>query len=357
MSGIGQSTRWLRQFGLAATIGATIVLAMLGQIGSALASPRALPAASLADSGSGSVRHTAGQYIGRSGTHTDWAPVPYRNAQLSVPGSWLVEAPQQLACGFSQADGMIFVGISPDIPKGMGCGLTSSLAWILPAGRIPHGIGSRTPTAVIHGFSVYRLRSAKGSVLYLVPELGVRVGARGLLARRVLATLTRSPLSVVLRRGPVGPVPANWIWRHFGGLRFAAPRSWSLLREDQWATCGTGLVPQTLLLLDATRPPLALPCPAQLPTASADQALPGLAVVTGKYASESVGESYTRCQVRRGVQICLSTVTGQGGPLGGVLIFSASKPHRHALTFFLLGLSGSGANARAIFGSIRLAPR
>jgi hypothetical protein len=37
-----------------------------------------------------------------------------------------------------------------------------------------------------------------------------------------------------------------------------------------------------------------------------------------------------------------------------VLIFSVSRPHRHAAAFFLLGLSGSGARAQAIFGSIRL---
>ena len=86
----------------------------------------------------------------------------------------------------------------------------------------------------------------------------------------------------------------------------------------------------------------------------ADQAQPGLTVVTGKYAAQSVGESYARCQSRRGVRICLSSVTGQGGFLSGVLIFSVSRPN-HATTYFLLGLSGSGAGARAVFDSIRAA--
>jgi len=40
--------------------------------------------------------------------------------------------------------------------------------------------------------------------------------------------------------------------------------------------------------------------------------------------------------------------------LSGVLIFSVSLP-QHAATFFLLGLSGSGASAQAIFDSIRAA--
>lgn len=171
---------------------------------------------------------------------------------------------------------MIFVGVSPQIPKGLGCGLAASLAWIFPAGHIRPGIEHGRPTAVIHGLPVYLLHSGKESVQYLVPDLGVRVGTHGSQARRVLATLARSPLSVMLRRGSAGPVPAGWTWRRFGGLRFAIPRSWSVRGADEWATCGTGLVPGTLLLIDATRPPLFLPCPSgPIPTTTADQTRPG----------------------------------------------------------------------------------
>jgi hypothetical protein len=319
-----------------AAIGAAAVVAMLASVGSASALTRAIPAAAASAPGAG------------------WAPVPFQNAQLSVPGSWLVESPQLLSCGFKPT-GMIFAGVEPRIPKGSGCGLTASLAWIVPAGHIGPGIRHRRPTAVFHGIPVYRLHSANGSVLYLVPDLGVRIGARGPGARRVLATLTRSPLSVVLRRGPAGAVPATWTWRQFGGIRFATPRSWALLGQNVWATCGTGVGSRALLLIDATLPPEHLPCPFPVPTAAAERAVPGLTVVTGKYAAKSVAQSYGRCRVRDGVQICLSSVTGQGGLLGGVLIFSASRPHRHAGTFFLLGISGSGTSARAIFTSIRLA--
>jgi hypothetical protein len=269
-----------------------------------------------------------------------------------VPQTWLVESPELLACGFPQITGMIFAGIKPALPKDFGCDLTAGLAWILPAGKLPKGISHRKPTAVIHGIPVYRLASGKGTAAYLVPELGVRVGARGKLAGRVIATLTRSPLSVVLRRGNAATVPAGWTRRQFGGLRFATPRSWGVQREDQWSTCGTGQEPGSLLLIDATKPPLYLPCPLPIPTALADQAQPGLTVVTGKYAAQSVGESYARCQTRSGVRVCLSTVTGQGGLSGSVLIFSVTRPKRPA-TYFLLGLSGSGDSARAVFDSIR----
>jgi hypothetical protein len=251
---------------------------------------------------------------------------------------------------------MIFAGARPKFPAGTGCHLTRSLAWIQPAGHIPPRIRHRRPTALIHGIPVYRLRSGPGSVLYLVPELGVRVGARGPQARRVLATLTWSPLAVVLRHDPAGPVPASWARHRFGRVNFAVPASWKLQHENQWATCGTGIVPRSLLLIDATRPPVALPCPFPFPTAGAEQARPGLTVVTGKYAAQSVTEDFPSCLVRHSVRVCLSSITGQGGFDSGVLIFSVSRPHR-AATFFLLGLSGSGARARAVFASVRTAGR
>jgi hypothetical protein len=319
-----------------------------------LASPRAAAAASSA-TGISSTGQAAGPLTDISRTPAGWSPVPYESAQLSVPGSsWLVESPQQLSCAFPWMSGMIFVGVPPGFPKAFDCDLTANVAWILPAGKLPKDIAHRKPTARIDGIPVYRLSSGKGTAAYLVPELGVRIGASGKLAARVLATLTRSPLSVVLRRGAAAPVPAGSTWRQFGGVRFATPRSWSLQREDQWATCGTGVQPSSLLLIDATKPPLGIPCPLEIPTAAADQAQPGLTVVTGKYAAQSVGESYGSCQSRRGVRICLSSVTGQGGLLGGVLIFSVSRP-KHATTFFLLGLSGSGGSARAVFDSVRAA--
>ena len=252
---------------------------------------------------------------------------------------------------------MIFTGARPSFPAGTGCRPTASLAWIRPAGHNLTGIGHRRPTAVIHGIPVYRLRSVPGSARYLVPELRVLVGARGPLARRVLATLTWSPLAVVLGHGPAGAVPASWIEHRFGGIRFAAPRWWSVQRQKQWATCGTGLTPRLLLLIDAARPPALLPCPFPFPTAAAEQAQPGLTAVTGKYAAQSVAEEFTRCKVRHGARICLSSITGQGGSYSAVLIFSVSRPHQHARAFLLLGLPGSGTGAREIFSSVRAAGR
>src|SRR5712691_308839 len=62
-----------------------------------------------------------------------WAPVPYRRAQLSVPGGWLVEGPQGFFC-VSKSDSMIFIGVKPRVPKGQSPGcrdLHASFAWIV----------------------------------------------------------------------------------------------------------------------------------------------------------------------------------------------------------------------------------
>lgn len=342
---------------VAARITVSVGIAVGASIAVAMASALAVVAAGVAPvtAGRASPRVTADAELTDAAGHAaHLTPVPYRDAELSVPGMWLVETPQQPWCGFPQTGGMIFVGVRPH-SLGQGCHLPANQAAILPAGHVPPGIAHRKPTRLINGIPVYRLRGSKGTVLYLVPELRVRISARGPRTWRVLGTLTRSPLSVVLTRGAAGPVPASWTWRRFGGVRFATPRSWSLARSHRWATCGTGLVPGTLLLIDATRPPLPLPCPFPIPTASAQQAEPGLTVVTGKYAATSVGLGYHRCTIRHGVRICLSAVTGQGGVYSGVLVFSVSRPHQRAGTYFLLGLSGSGTGARTVFDSIRVA--
>jgi hypothetical protein len=325
-----------------------IAAAAAWQIGGRLAASGPQPAASVAGR-SGPTTLAASS----SAMPAGWDPVPYRRAQLSVPGRWLVETRQEFFCQPRSA-GMIFSGARPEIPNGTRCGLTASYAWILPAGHIPPGITHRKPTAVINGIDVYRRPSGPNSVLYLVPELGVRVGAHGPLRTRVLATLNRSPLSVVLGKGRASPVPARWAWHQLGGVRFAAPRTWILHRQTRWATCGTGVGPGSLVLIDAIKPPLALPCPFPLPDAEAFEAQPGLTAVTGKFAARSVGEHFTGCQLRQRARICLAAVTGRGGFLSGVLIFSVSRPHHHPAAFFLLGLSGSGAEARTIFDSMTL---
>src|SRR5277367_4275860 len=138
MTGRDQGTRRMRRGRRAVAIGATMAAvaamaaAMSGPVSGALASPTA--------AGISRAGQAAGSLTDVSGTPAGWSPVPYESAQLSVPGSWLVESPQQLWCGPTPGVGMIFAGITPGFPKGLGCALTASLAWILPAGKLPKGI-------------------------------------------------------------------------------------------------------------------------------------------------------------------------------------------------------------------------
>ena len=295
----------------------------------------------------GSLAATGSQAAGQR----NLVPVPFQRAQLSVPGSWFVESSEGFACANGH-EGLIFAGLGPRFPKNVGCHrLSSSYAWIIPGSHVAPA--HRKPTLVIDGFGVYRLPSARKSVVYLVPKLGVRIGAHGPRARQILSTLRESPLGVVLASGPAGRVPASWGRHDFGGVKFASPRGWHTEHENVWETCGTGVDKRSLALINARKSPIPIPCPAPAPFAKELTAVPGLTVVTGKFAAQSVAETFRHCLLRAGTRICPSTETGAGGFDSEALVFSVSRPHHHAKTFILLGLSGTGAQARAIFDSIR----
>lgn len=81
-----------------------------------------------------------------------------------------------------------------------------------------------------------------GGLTYFVPLLDVDVHASGPSVRRVLHTLTWSPLAVTLHKAPPS-VPASWRWHRFAGLRFAAPPNWPRV-TSQWSVEGRpGVVP------------------------------------------------------------------------------------------------------------------
>src|ERR1700722_7338531 len=132
MTGREQGTR-RRQRGWRIAAIATLAAAVLGLVGTALAPPPA-PAAASSAAGISSTGQAAGPLTDASVTPKGWSPVAYENAQLSVPGSWLVESPQQFFCGMPQISGMIFVGVTQGFPKSFGCDVPANLAWILPAG-------------------------------------------------------------------------------------------------------------------------------------------------------------------------------------------------------------------------------
>ncbi len=97
-----RDTQWVRRGTRVAAVGAAAtavaVAVVLGPVSGALASLRAIPGGSPGAAGVSSSGFAAGLLAGGSGAPAGWALVPYRRAQLSVPGVWLVETPGQFWC-------------------------------------------------------------------------------------------------------------------------------------------------------------------------------------------------------------------------------------------------------------------
>ncbi|MGI9009521.1 MAG: hypothetical protein ACR2FU_25585 [Streptosporangiaceae bacterium] len=283
-------------------------------------------------------------------TPRGWAPVTYGTVQISVPARWNVETRGTAFCG-GNAHGMVFAGLTPDARRlrGMGCGLPANIAAMVPAsGLLPPG-GVRT-SRMINGLMAFPVLDAGRYRGYLVPALRVRVLARGRLAARILGTLTRSPLSVVLDPGRTSVVPRGWRWHDFGGIRVAAPATWSVRRDSWWGGCFPGIaVARTIELNRATRISAAS-CPFAPPIAGAIAARAGIVVGAGRLAVGNArsGQKVT-CRKRFGGQVCIL----RPGLASSVLTLLVDPGPGRRPALVELGLAGSGAIPRAILDSIR----
>jgi hypothetical protein len=177
--------------------------------------------------------------------------------------------------------------------------------------------------------------------------LHVLVTARGPLARRVLGTLTRSPLSVVFAPGPEAAVPSGWRWHDFGGIRFAAPAAWPQERSVVWAGCPLAIQPVTVTLAKTTTA-IAGSCSPGSFTAGSLTAQPGVLVATGPFLQWPVPRG-SPCHRLHGLRACYSRPIY----LGGVLDVSVYVPGRRRPTVVEIGLAGNGEVARTIYDSIR----
>jgi hypothetical protein len=86
MTGRQQDALGTRRGRRAAAAGAAVAMVALGLVSSALAAPRAMPAVSPAATGISRAGQAAGRSTDGSGAPAGWVPVPFRRAQLSVPG-------------------------------------------------------------------------------------------------------------------------------------------------------------------------------------------------------------------------------------------------------------------------------
>ncbi len=323
--------RWAASALSAVAVAAAVILPLT------LLSPGAGTGPSARPSGPGSVPLT-----GTAATPAGWAPVTSGTAQISVPADWRVAT--RPVCD-RKIPGYVVLGSASTtlVVRNPRCRQAPEMAAIL---RQPSGRGqSARPTGVTNGIPVVRVHAERGFVSYLVPTLHVAVTARGPLARRVLATLTRSPLSVVLARGRSFPVPGGWRWHGFRGISFAAPARWALVRNGHWG-CPFPTVPATVILIPAanTERPR---CPVMFGVAGPMTAHVG--VIAGAGPSGGPGQpGYDGCRLLHGLRACYSASAYNGGLLN-VAVF---VPGRQRATLIEIGL-GNGAVARTIFDSIR----
>jgi hypothetical protein len=273
-----------------------------------------------------------------------WAPVALGDAQVSVPANWLVTSTPQ--CGRDAPGYVQLRGLSNDyIVQNPRCQRPPDMVAIelVPKGQDQ----TRRRSGQINGVRVLRVQpAARGFASYLAPTLHVVVSVKGPLANKVLGTLTRSPLSVVLARGRQFPVPRSWRWHEFRGIRFAAPGDWALVRDGHYA-CPFGLSPNAVILIPAGN--RAMPrCGGRLGTAGTLSARFGVTVTAGPYVSEGTAQ-FHGCTLRHRMRQCYSA------PLfgGGVLHMTVFAPGRQRATLVEIGLAGDGMIARTIVESIR----
>ncbi|HEX9526973.1 MAG TPA: hypothetical protein VF951_05710 [Streptosporangiaceae bacterium] len=278
-------------------------------------------------------------------TPSGWAPVANGNAQISVPADWRVST--RPVCGRA-APGYVVLGsasISLRV-RNPRCRQALNMAAILPLHR-PYPAGGN-PTAYVNGIPVVKLPIAHGFESYLVLPLHAWVTARGPLASRVLATLTRSPLSVVLAAGPRFAVPHGWRWHDFGGIRFAAPESWRLEQSSTWGNCaGAYWMDPRSVQLTTARSAIRLRCAAMLGMAARMTVRQGVIVGAGRMARLDPAQ-FDGCRMLHGLRACYSASFYQDGLLD-VAVF---VPGRHRPTVVEIGLAGNGTVARTIFESI-----
>jgi hypothetical protein len=312
-------------------------------IGVAIFLPLALlaPGAPAGYRGNGS-HHPRIPLTDTAATPSGWTPIAYGNAQISVPSDWLVSS--RPVCG-RVGHGYVVIGTASTslAVRNPRCKQAANMAAIQV---LPPGQGhTHRRSGQINGIPVLGVRPVEREYAsFLAPTLHVLVTVRGPLSNKVLGTLTRSPFSVVLEAGPRFPVPRNWRWHDFGGIRFATPARWQTIKSRVWYPCWAAITSaQTVELVNATRA-VAFSCSS---AGGGVRPLHGLVVGTGRYVSLHGPVGYG-CRSLHGLRACFA-MPGPGRPLE----LAVYAPGRHKPTVVDVGLKGNGAEARTIVESIR----
>jgi hypothetical protein len=271
-------------------------------------------------------------------TPPGWITAAYQDGQLSVPSTWSINGDQ------CPSAGGIFLGTPVALS---GCALPRERAWMERDSSRPVPGSARQS---LNGITVYRLASPRGVLSYLVPALGVRIGAQGLLAGRVVRTLTWSPLSVLIAPSAPFRAPAGWKRYQVDRIIVAIPGTWPVRTgKEVGVQCGL-IVPRNGLVMVAANSVPGTPfCPA---TTGFPSAVPGVIAVYGQYAALVTGFQGGRCTERERVRICLDKHAGEPGAPSTLPSLEVTVPGSPPV-FLYIGLAGAGVQGRMILDSIR----
>lgn len=303
-------------------------------------------------------------------TPPKWIPVAFGNAQISIPATFDVTPLEREPCvnGLFRP-GMLFLGMAPKSAKCLVARRAVRPRVTLVHLRYltrPKTAWSKESAFRVNGVNVYSgngddpwlsLYGTRGHVYdYLVPVLGTELSAVGPLAAKVVGTLTVSPRVVALHAGPAPSVPSSWREIMFGGVEFAAPRSWHIDRTSaaEWFTPPCSIqgvwTGQPLVVLDTDRFFVSYNCGLEGPSVPNYPLKPAnrVGVDIGPHAP-TVPVSALQC-FPRAKWLCVV----RSEPYS-VLALVVRVPGRSKPVIVSIGLGGSGVVARTILYSMKLA--
>jgi hypothetical protein len=177
------------------------------------------------------------------GVPKGWDPVDLADARLWVPDTWTIKTNRQ-ACRLPDRPapvGVVGLGTADlgcpgeaDVPQPSVSLLRSPVS---PTGA---------PYEVVHGYAIYNVTSlaGRGSHVYDVPDLQVRIVLRGVVAGQILDTLAPSSQDVALAFA-IQPQPHTFRRLVTDGVSLRVPSRWALVTapavECYWPVSPNGV--------------------------------------------------------------------------------------------------------------------
>jgi len=161
------------------------------------------------------------------GVPKSWEPVDLGDARVWVPDNWTVEVNTQ-ACRLPDRPanvGVVGLGtVDLACPSDVSSGSPQTVS-LISLTASPTG----PEVEVVHGYPIYRVRSTAGQTphVYDVPDLGVQIALRGVLAGRILDTLAPSSQAVAIAFA-IQPRPDTFRTVVSDGVSFAIPSRWTV---------------------------------------------------------------------------------------------------------------------------------